>query len=98
VLQKHFNANHSDIAKTADQVQKTLKWRANMKPLELLKQKFNKSKFGGLGYVTGYGKGDEAKDPAACPQQVFTWNIYGGVNPSMTPSARSPDSSPGPSP
>jgi hypothetical protein len=50
-----------------------------MKPLDLLNQKFSKSKFDGLGYVTGYSKDDEAKDPAADTQLVFTWNIYGSV-------------------
>jgi hypothetical protein len=79
VLQKYLNANDGDVAKAADQLQKTLEWRAKMKPLDLLNQKFNKSKFGGLGYVTTYSKGNEAKDPAAGPQQVFTWNIYGNV-------------------
>jgi hypothetical protein len=56
-----------------------LEWRAKMKPLDLLNQKFNKSKFGSLGYVTSYSKGDEAKDSTTGPHEVFTWNIYGSV-------------------
>jgi phosphatidylinositol transfer protein SFH5 len=79
VLQKYLNANDGDVAKAADQLWKTLEWRAKMKPLDLLKQKFDNSKFGSLGYVTSYSKGDEAKDLAAGPQLVFTWNIYGSV-------------------
>lgn len=79
VLQKYLNANDGDAAKAADQLQKTLEWRAKTKPLDLLNQKFSKPKFGGLGYVANYSKGDEAKDTATGPQQVFTWNIYGSV-------------------
>ena len=44
-----------------------------MKPLQLLERKFNKAKFGGLGFVTTYS-GGEGK-----AEEVFTWNIYGGV-------------------
>jgi hypothetical protein len=78
VLQKYLNANDGDVAKAADQLQKTLEWRAKTKPLDLLNQKFNKSKFGGLGYVTSYSR-SEAKDPTTDPAQIFTWNIYGNV-------------------
>ncbi len=78
MLQKYLNANDGDVAKAADQVQKTLEWRAKMKPLELVNQKFNNARFGGLGYVTSY-KDKETQEPAAGPQQVFTWNIYGSV-------------------
>lgn len=79
MLQKYLNANDGVVAKAADQLQKTLEWRAKMKPLDLLRQNFSKSKFGGLGYATAYSKGDEPKDPATDLQQVFTWNIYGSV-------------------
>ena len=79
MLQKYLNANDGDVAKAADQLQKTLEWRAKMKPLELLEQKFDKSKFGGLGYVTTYSKGEEGNKRTAGPQEVFTWNIYGAV-------------------
>ena len=79
VLQKYLNANDGDIGKAADQLHKTLEWRAKIKPLELLKQKFNKSKFGSLGCVTSYSKDEEGKDSTADSQQVFTWNIYGSV-------------------
>jgi hypothetical protein len=75
VLQKYLNANDGVVAKAADQLHKTLEWRAKTKPLDLVKQRFNKSKFGDLGYLTTYSKGDEP----AHPRQVFTWNIYGSV-------------------
>ena len=78
VLQKYLNANDGDVSKAADQLQKTLEWRAKMKPLDLVNQKFNKAKFSGLGYVTSY-KDKEATSSATRPQQVFTWNIYGSV-------------------
>lgn len=73
VLQKYLNANDQDHAKALDQLTKTLEWRAKMKPLQLLERKFNKAKFGGLGFVTTYS-GGEGK-----AEEVFTWNIYGGV-------------------
>ncbi len=67
MLQKYLNANDGDVAKAKDQLAKTLDWRAQMQPLELLKKEFDKARFEGLGYVTTYGS------------DVFTWNIYGGV-------------------
>ncbi len=76
VLQKYLNANDGDLVKAKDQLTKTLDWRAKMKPRELMKKKFSRAKFGGLGYVTTYGD-VEAADPTA--REVFTWNIYGGV-------------------
>lgn len=82
VLQKYLNANDQDVEKAVDQLTKTLEWRAKTKPLELLKRKFNRDKFGGLGYVTVYEdqeekSGGEGWDPEK--KEVFTWNIYGGV-------------------
>lgn len=79
ILQKYLNANDGDLAKAKDQLTKTLDWRAKTKPLELVQRKYNKEKFGGLGYVTSYtaDAGAEAKGTNA--QEVFTWNIYGGV-------------------
>lgn len=77
VLQKYLNANDGDVTKAKDQLIKTLEWRAKMKPLELLKKAFNKSKFGNLGYVTTYVAGDATADPES--KEVFNWNIYGAV-------------------
>ncbi|KAI1806561.1 CRAL/TRIO domain-containing protein [Daldinia bambusicola] len=80
VLQKYLNANDGDVVKARDQLEKTLAWRAKMKPLELAKQTFSKAKFEGLGYVTKYVAGDEkAADENPESREVFTWNIYGGV-------------------
>ncbi|KAI1638305.1 CRAL-TRIO domain-containing protein [Biscogniauxia mediterranea] len=80
ILQKYLNANDGDVIKAKDQLTKTLEWRAKMKPLELIKETFNKNKFGGLGYVTTYLGGPEdkvAEDPES--KEIFTWNIYGNV-------------------
>jgi phosphatidylinositol transfer protein SFH5 len=74
VLQKYLNANDQDVVKATDQLTKTLEWRAKMKPLGLLDRKFARGKFAGLGFVTVYGNG-EGKGEI----EVFTWNIYGGV-------------------
>jgi hypothetical protein len=76
ILQKYLNAYDGDLAKSKDTLTKTLDWRAKIKPLELLKKQFNRSKFGGLGYTTVYGDADST-DPEA--REVFTWNIYGSV-------------------
>ncbi|OIW34294.1 CRAL/TRIO domain-containing protein [Coniochaeta ligniaria NRRL 30616] len=77
VLQKYLNANDGDVAKAKDQLIKTMEWRAKMKPLDLLKKAFNKTKFGSLGYVTTYVAGEDATDPEL--KEVFNWNIYGAV-------------------
>lgn len=73
VLQKYLNANDGDLAKARDQLTKTLKWRAKMKPLDLVKKTFSRAKFDGLGYVTVYGGTDPAE------KEVFTWNVYGAT-------------------
>ncbi|KAI1174805.1 CRAL-TRIO domain-containing protein [Nemania sp. FL0916] len=77
VLQKYLNANDGDVAKARDQLTKTLDWRKEAQPLELIKQTFSKEKFGGLGYVTVYPAGGENKKDAA--KEIFTWNVYGNV-------------------
>jgi hypothetical protein len=77
VLQKYLNANDGDDAKAKEQLIKTLEWRAKMKPLDLLKKAYNKSKFGSLGYVTTYTAGDGSTGPES--KEVITWNIYGAV-------------------
>lgn len=77
VLQKYLNANDGDVAKAKEQLIKTLEWREKMKPLDLLKKAFDKTKFGSLGYVTAYVAGDAAADPEL--KEVFNWNIYGAV-------------------
>ena len=76
VLQKYLNANDGDVTKATDQLTKTLAWRSETKPLDLLTKAFNRAKFEGLGFVTEYG-GPAGGDPES--REVFTWNIYGGV-------------------
>jgi hypothetical protein len=76
ILQKYLNANDGDLARAKDQLTKTLEWRAKMKPLELAKKVFSKTKFDGLGYVTKYVQ-EGSTEPEG--KEVFTWNIYGGV-------------------
>ncbi|RMZ79014.1 hypothetical protein DV737_g3648, partial [Chaetothyriales sp. CBS 132003] len=77
VFQKYLNANDGDVAKAKDQLTKTLSWRQEIKPLDLIADTFSKDKFGGLGYVTVYGD----SSPTAKPEdkEVFTWNVYGIV-------------------
>ena len=79
VLQKYLNANDGDVARARDQLTKTLEWRAKTRPLDLVARAFNRTKFGGLGYVTDYAA--PGADVLAEPdrREVFTWNIYGGV-------------------
>ncbi|KAM7184303.1 CRAL-TRIO domain containing protein [Rhypophila sp. PSN 637] len=77
VLQKYLNANDGDLAKAKEQLTKTLEWRAETKPLELVKKHFPKSKFDGLGFVTTYVNETDPTDPEN--KEIFTWNIYGGV-------------------
>ena len=74
VLQKYLNANDGDLSKAKDQLQKTLDWRKQMKPLELLRKNHPVKKFEGLGYVTSYGS-SEGGEPDG--KEVFTWNVYG---------------------
>ena len=79
VLQKYLNANDGDVARAREQLTKTLAWRAETQPLELLARAFARSKFEGVGYVTDYAAPDA--DVAAEPdrREVFTWNVYGAV-------------------
>lgn len=79
VLQKYLNANDGDVVKAKDQLTKTLEWRAKLKPLELIKKSFSKTKFEGLGYVTKYVADEKAAEENPEAKEIFTWNIYGGV-------------------
>lgn len=73
VLQKFLRANHSDVEKAKQQLIDALKWRKKMDPIKLVDEgAYNKAKFGGLGYVTTYGK------------ETVTWNIYGAVKDTKT--------------
>lgn len=70
VLIKFLRANEGDVKLAEEQLSKALEWRKKMDPLALTETaRFDKTKFGGLGYVTNYNQG----------KGVFTWNIYGAV-------------------
>lgn len=77
ILQKYLNANDGDVTAAKDQLAKTLEWRSKMKPLDLLKKAFNKTKFGDLGYVTTYASAEDGAGPQS--KEVFNWNIYGAT-------------------
>lgn len=76
VFQKFLNAYDGDLTKAKDTLTKTLDWRKETRPLDLLDKGHKKAKFEGLGYVTDYGTGGD--HPEA--REVFTWNIYGAVS------------------
>jgi phosphatidylinositol transfer protein SFH5 len=76
VFQKYLNANDGNITAAKDQLMKTLTWRAEKQPLDLVKKQFPKDKFEGLGYVTRYTS-ESSSGPES--QDIFTWNIYGIV-------------------
>ncbi|KAK4140455.1 uncharacterized protein C8A04DRAFT_14930 [Dichotomopilus funicola] len=76
ILQKYLNANDGDLAKAKDQLIKTLHWRSQARPVELVKKAYLRAKFEGLGYVTQYRQ-EGSTEPTG--NEVFTWNIYGSV-------------------
>ena len=78
VLQKYLNANDGDLAKSKDQLIKTLEWRAKTQPLELIKKAYSKGKFEGLGFVTNYSS-EEASVDVPESKETFTWNVYGSA-------------------
>lgn len=77
VFQKFLNAYDGDLDQAKETLIKTLHWRQQTKPLDLLTKAHQSGKFDGLGYVTSYGPGT-AGEPES--KEVFTWNIYGGVS------------------
>ncbi|KAI2638396.1 CRAL-TRIO domain-containing protein [Xylaria nigripes] len=79
VLQKYLNANDGDVTRAKDQLIKTLDWRKQMQPLDLIKQSFSREKFGGLGYITTYFQDGKEKNEDPRAREIFTWNIYGIV-------------------
>ena len=81
VFQKYLNANDGSLAKAKEQLLKTLQWRADTKPLELIEQEYTREKFDGLGYVTTYYNDTAAAYKSDEPEtkEVFTWNIYGNA-------------------
>jgi phosphatidylinositol transfer protein SFH5 len=77
IFQKYLNANDGNLEQAKDQLTKTLDWRHQHKPLELLNQTFSKEKFDGLGCVMTYGDRTATAKPE--DREVFTFNIYGIV-------------------
>ncbi|KAF2761369.1 CRAL/TRIO domain-containing protein [Pseudovirgaria hyperparasitica] len=73
ILQKFLRANQNDLSKAKDQLLKTLKWRKEFQPLKTIEEVFDKSKFGGLGYILDLS--DVPEDGKA----VVTFNLYGAV-------------------
>ncbi|CZT02124.1 related to Phosphatidylinositol transfer protein sfh5 [Rhynchosporium graminicola] len=74
VLEKFLRANTKNVAKAKSQLIEALKWRKKMDPAKLLDEvEFDRSKFGGLGFVTVYPK---TETPG---KEIVTWNIYGAV-------------------
>ncbi|KAI0204406.1 CRAL-TRIO domain-containing protein [Astrocystis sublimbata] len=76
IFQKYLNANDGDLVRAKDQLTKTLDWRKETQPLELVKKTYSKDKFGGLGYVTVHAEEGDSKEK---PREIFTWNVYGNV-------------------
>jgi len=75
ILQKFLRANQGQVNKASEQLLGALKWRKEFKPLEVMKQVFDKTKFQGLGYVT------RLKNVPGSPNDgdIATFNIYGAV-------------------
>lgn len=75
ILQKFLRANQNDLDKAKQQLLETLKWRKEFDPVKAVSESFDKTKFGGLGYVLeveGVPESKNAKD-------IATFNIYGAV-------------------
>jgi hypothetical protein len=75
ILQKFLRANQNDLDKAKQQLLETLKWRKEFDPVKAASESFNKTRFGGLGYVLeveGVPESKNAKD-------IVTFNIYGAV-------------------
>lgn len=71
ILQKFLRANANDLEKAKTQLEKTLAWRKEFKPLECVDAVFSQDKFDKLGYVAKLNNGKQA--------QVVTFNLYGTV-------------------
>jgi hypothetical protein len=75
ILQKFLRANQNELNKAKQQLLETLKWRKEFDPVKAIGETFDKTKFGGLGYVLeveGVPESKNAKD-------IATFNIYGAV-------------------
>ncbi|KAH7077984.1 phosphatidylinositol transfer protein SFH5 [Paraphoma chrysanthemicola] len=75
ILQKFLRANQNDLEKAKQQLLETLKWRKQFDPVKAVSETFDKSKFGGLGYVLEVEGVPESKNK----KDIVTFNIYGAV-------------------
>ncbi|KAH3907583.1 phosphatidylinositol transfer protein SFH5 [Parastagonospora nodorum] len=75
ILQKFLRANQNDLDKAKQQLLETLKWRKEFDPVKATGEKFDKTRFGGLGYVLEVQGVPESKNE----KDVVTFNIYGAV-------------------
>jgi hypothetical protein len=75
ILQKFLRANQNDLEKAKQQLLETLKWRKSFDPTKAASESFDKSRFGGLGYVLEV----EGVPESPNTRDVVTFNIYGAV-------------------
>jgi hypothetical protein len=75
ILQKFLRANQNDLDKAKQQLLETLKWRKEFDPVKAIDETFDKTKFGGLGYVLEVENVPESKNA----KDIATFNIYGAV-------------------
>lgn len=75
ILQKFLRANANNTQEASSQLTAALKWRKDFQPRKVMHEVFDKSRFGGLGYVVDLkGVPDSPNKSDVC-----AFNIYGGV-------------------
>lgn len=75
ILQKFLRANANDLEKAKQQLLETLQWRKSFDPIKAISETYDKSRFGGLGYVLEI----EGVPESVNKKDVVTFNIYGAV-------------------
>lgn len=75
ILQKFLRANANDLEKAKQQLLETLQWRKSFDPVKAISETYDKTRFGGLGYVLEI----EGVPESANKKDVVTFNIYGAV-------------------
>ena len=82
ILQKFLRANANDVMKAKEQLEETLKWRKEFKPLKALEESYNKELFGRLGFVLhldGVPDVLPSGQPGPTYSSIATFNLYGAV-------------------
>ncbi|KAF1999985.1 CRAL/TRIO domain-containing protein [Amniculicola lignicola CBS 123094] len=76
IIQKFLRANEGSILKARQQLLDTLKWRKEFNPIKAMGEAFDKSRFGGLGYIV------ELEDvPGSLNKKdICTFNVYGAIS------------------